>query len=146
MKITSEITGKEYPTVEACLKAEKVFKAEEEKKLANTSKRKKELASKVELADKQLSEANKLYEIAKTKATEILEKANKEVKEILTASKEQVKKAEEDKFNAVMEFNKEFGVYTTTVTGEKAAEELEKSLKRFDEIFSPFNFFRGLLF
>lgn len=145
MKIISELTGKEYNTPEECLKAEELYKKEqkkradeESKKLSEISKQKKELANAIEDADKDLSEANKLYEVAKNKAAEILEKSNKEVRDILDSAKKLVKAAEEKKLNAVLKFNKEFGPYTTKYTGEKAAEEFNRSLKRFDNIFDDF--------
>lgn len=142
MKITSELTGKEYQTVEECLKAEKEYndrkeklKQEEDRKQANLSKRKKALANEIDKADKALTEANKLYEVARGRAAEILEKSNKEVKEIMDTAEQEVKKAERDRLNAIIAFNKEFGTYTTSITGERAAEQFEKSLQRFDNLF-----------
>ena len=75
MKIISEKTGKEYPSVEECVKAEKAFeeaeaakKAKEEKALAEKkakeealSVKRKEAADKVEAARKTMIEANKAY-------------------------------------------------------------------------------------
>lgn len=130
MRIYSDITKKFYDNVKACEEAESAFEKEKE----NTGKRKKELAKAIENADTKLTEANKLYEAAKLRAADILEKSNKEVKEILDTAENEVKTAEQEKLNAVMNFNKEFGTYTTTLTGEKAAEEYNKSLSRFDNI------------
>lgn len=142
MRIISDITGLEYSSIEECEKAEKEYKTkqelkakEEAEKTANISKRKKELAKEIDDASAKLEEANKLYEVAKSKAAEILEKSNKEVKDILDTASKEVKEAEKKKFEAILKFNKEFGTYTTTYTGEKAAEEYYRSIKRFDDIF-----------
>ena len=141
MKIYSEITKELYDSVEECKKAEKAVEdkhalevKEKEEKLANESKRKKELSKAIEQAEEKVKIANNLYETAKTKAAKILEDSNKQVKDILEKAEKDVKEAEEAKFEAIMNFNKEFGKYTVTLTGEKAIEELNKSLKRFDSI------------
>jgi dsDNA-specific endonuclease/ATPase MutS2 len=143
MKIISEITGKSYLSVEECLKAEaeyekeqKKVQVEEEKRKNEISKEKRELSKAIEKAEEKVSEANKLYEVAKTKAAEILETSNKEVENILKAAKDEVKKAEQERLDAIMAFNKKYGNYTKTITGEKAAEEFNKSVGRLNNIFA----------
>lgn len=143
MKITSELTGKEYKTVEECLKAEEEFREKEREiakkeaiKLNELTKNKKELAKAIEDADEKVNEANKLYEVAKQKAADILDKSNKEVEKILSEASKKVKEAEEEKLNALMKFNKEFGTYKTVITGEKAAEEYKKAVDRFNNSFN----------
>lgn len=138
MKYFSEITNKQYDTPEECVKAEKEFKAQEKKLEEETSKRnaeiskdKKELAKAITDAETKLSEANKLYEVAQQKAADILEKSNKEVTDILETARTAVKKAEEEKLDAILNFNKKYGTYTTTYTGEKAVEEFNRSMSRF---------------
>lgn len=138
MKYFSEKTNKSYDTEKECINAEKQFdleQKEKEKKVSEVSKRKKELANRIEEAEKKISEANKLYDIAKETATSIINEANKKAKELLTNAQEELKKAGAEKFNAVREFNKEFGTYTTTITGEKAAEDFEKIIRHFNNIF-----------
>lgn len=146
MKITSELTGKEYKTVEECLRAEEEFKLQELKKekdakketikLNELAKTKKELAKAIEDADEKVSEANKLYEVAEQKVADILDKSNKEAQKVLDEAREKVKIAEEEKLNALMKFNKEFGTYKTVITGEKAAEEYKKAVDRFNNSFN----------
>lgn len=142
MKITSELTGKEYKTVEECLKAEEEFKKKEIEakkeavKLNELAKTKKELAKAIEDADEKVKEANKLYEVAQQKAADILDKSNEEVEKILSDASQKVKEAEEEKLNALMKFNKEFGTYKTVITGEKAAEEYKKAVDRFNNSFN----------
>lgn len=142
MKYFSELTNETYNSPEACLEAEKNYKAQQQKMQddlkrtsANISKEKKELSKAIEVADNKLTEANKLYEAAQHKAAEILEKSNKEVKEILDAAKKEVKAAEQAKLDAVLAFNKKYGPYTTTLTGTQAAEEFNRNIKRFDNMF-----------
>lgn len=145
MKITSELTGKEYKTVDECLKAEEEYKkgleekaTTEAKKLNELGKEKKLLAKAIEEAEDKVREAENLYEVARQKAADILDESNKQVEKILSDAREKVKQAEEEKLNAVMKFNKEFGTYKTVITGEKAAEEYNKAVKRFDNMFKDF--------
>ena len=106
--------------------------------LAKERLNKKELSKEIELADEKLSEANRLYDIAKEKASKIISDANKQAKEILDIAKDEVRKASEEKFSAIAKWNNKFGTYTTTVTGEKAAEELRRTFNQFDDYFSKF--------
>jgi len=142
MKYFSELTKETYDSPEACLEAEKNYKAQQQKIEADLkrtssaiSKEKRELSKAIEDADNKLTEANKLYEAAQHKAAEILEKSNKEVKEILDTAKKEVKAAEQAKLDAVLAFNKKYGPYTTTLTGSQAAEEFNRNIKRFDNMF-----------
>ena len=138
MRYVSDKTGKTYNTLEEAVEAEKEFDKEQEtksKKLTETSKRKKELSKAIEEANKKVAEANKAYDVAKEQAAQILEEAKLEIKETMEAAEKEVKEAQEDKFNAVRAFNKEFGTYTTTITGEQAAEEFEKAIKKFNSMF-----------
>lgn len=151
MKVYSEQTKEFYDTIEACEEAEKKYQEEkqalEEKKAeeaALVSKEKKELSKAIEDADKELTLANELYEKARDKAAEILDKSNKEASKILDDAGVAVKKAEEKRLAAIIAFNKKFGKYTKTITGEKAAEEFNKSVKRVDDLFK--SIFRGFWF
>lgn len=131
MKYFSEKLNQTFDTEKECLEAEKKEQTNKQIVEAQKSKHKKELANKIEDADKKLNEANKLYDIAKQKAADILEKSNKEVKEILEAAEKEVKKANEEKLDAILAFNKEFGEYSVTYTGEKAANEYNNILRSF---------------
>lgn len=144
MRYVSDKTGKSYDTEKECLKAEKEFDLEQERKEKEVelqkgliSKEKKELADRITEAEIELEKANKEYELAQDKATEILERSNKEVKEILDPAREKVKAAERAKRDAIIEFNKKFGVYTTKYTGEKAIEEFNKALNSY-RFYDPF--------
>lgn len=153
MKITSEITNKEYATVEECLKAEAEVKAMKEQAAANkTSTGKKKLAETIESCEKAAAIAHENLEIARGKVRELCEKAktevanlitkqNEEMKAILQPAEQAVKDAERAKFNAITTFNKQFGVYKKVYTGEEAIKDLRKSLADNSWIFD----FLGLL-
>lgn len=145
MKIYSELTKEFYESVPECEKAEKAYEKEqkklaEEKEIAeaNKSKEKKELAKAIEEADKKLVEANELYEVAKKQAAELIEKSNKEVSEILDKAEKTVTEAEVTKFNAIKAFNDKFGAYVTTISDEKAANEFNRSVERFNNTLKSF--------
>ena len=134
MKYYSEKLDKMFESEKELLDAEAQLQAKE-LKAQQTEKTKKELAKAIENADEKINEANKLYEIAQQKAADILEKSNKEAKKVLDDAKEKVKQAEDEKLKALIEFNKRFGTYSKTITGEKAAEEYKKAVDRFNNSF-----------
>lgn len=131
MKYFSEKLNQTFDTEKECLEAERKDQVNKQILEGQKSKHKKELANAIEDADKKLNEANRLYDVAKQKAADILEKSNKEVKEILETAEKEVKKVNEEKLNAILAFNKEFGEYSVTYTGEKAAIEYNNILKSF---------------
>ena len=142
MKIYSEILKKFYDSTEDCLQAEKEFNEkktalEEEKKAKAlaVSKEKKELASAVEEAENKLEKAYQEYEIAKEEAKKILEESNQKVLDIINPAKENVKVAQKERYNAISEFNKKFGLYTTTYSGDKAFNELKRMSTWIDSLF-----------
>lgn len=131
MRIISDITGKEYKTVEECLADEKKF----EKKVKTEKEQKKELAKLVEKAEKEVDIQLKNYELAKEKVRDILDKSNKEADLVLTAAEKDLKDAYNKKTEAIKEFNNRFGVYTTTVTDLDVLEELNRFLTLFGMLF-----------
>lgn len=158
MKYYSEKLDKAFDTEKDCLKAEKEFEDQKKKDSLNetqdkecyknkeerslVSKEKKELADKITQAEKQLDEANKEYSVAQDRAAEIVEKANKEVKQILEEAKNKVKEAERVRRDALLDFNTKFGPYTTHYTGQRAIDEFNKALDRFNEpIYDLFKYF-----
>lgn len=148
MKFYSDLTKKPYDTEKECLAAEAEYKKEQaakEAKQSSISKEKRELSKAIEDANDKLKEANKLYEVAQSKAKDLLEKSNKEIKEILDNASKVVKEAQERKLNALIAFNKKFGTYTTTITGEEAAEEFNDIVEKIDKAFSCTDMFKNLL-
>lgn len=145
MKYVSEITNKTYGTEAECLEDEKIFlekkaKAEEEKKLreqALTSE-KKELALKIDNANKAIKDAQEAYDKAKDECAKILEESNDKVIKILSDARKVLDEAKAERFNKIVEFNKKFGPYRTSFTGEEAEKELNKINKefKFDNLFN----------
>ena len=147
MKYYSEITKKTYDTEDECQKEELKFKEEKDKvqkeldkalkereekdKVKETSK--KELAKKIEEAEQEVTEANNLYDTAKEKAKAIMDEARKKANVILDTAREKVKEAQEKKYNAVAEFNKQFGPYTTTLTSAQAAQIYNNTLRKIND-------------
>ena len=166
MKYYSEKLNKTFNTEKECLNAEKQYEKEKNyiknnkplnegqtaelvaKDKVNRSlisKEKKEFADKIVQAEKALDEANKEYSLAQDKATEVVQKANKEVKQILDEAKNKVKEAERVRRDALLEFNTKFGPYTTHYTGQKAIDEFNKAINRFNEpIYDLFKYFWNL--
>lgn len=143
MKYYSDVTKKVYDTADELEKAEaEVKKLEEEKeaKLATISKEKKAFATEIENADKELDEAYKQLDVAREKAKQLQKEHLKQLENILHPAEEAVKTAQNKKYEAVKAFNDKFGVFTTTYTGAKAADELNRTLKYFDEVFHNFFF------
>ena len=143
MKYYSEKLEKTFNSEKECLDAEAKYEREKrdrqielDKAVAESNKTKKELSRVIENAQAEVDEANSLYDVAKEKAQQILKEANIKASDILNAAKEKVKVAEEKKYKAVADFNKKFGPYSTTLTGDRAANEYKKILKGFDNVFS----------
>jgi hypothetical protein len=168
--------GKEYKTEKECLAADRAYdakieadalakeaeKAALEKRLEEEQKmisaKKKELAATIEATQLALDEAQKLYDITKSKAQEKLRAADEEackiideakalahkqykqveseVDDMMLAASKQLEKASEDRMNAIAAFNKEFGPYRTVITGNKALDEYNKVKKTMDEFFN----------
>lgn len=148
MKYYSEILRKTYDTELECTKAEKAYeeakKAAEEAKAASeakTSKRKKELASEVEKTSKELKEAEEALKAAENEVKILTEEYSKKAADILKPAKEAVTEATKNRYNAICNFNKEFGPYTTVLSSSDAYEKMYKnSLYDFLNIFKYFNF------
>lgn len=163
MKYYSEKLNRNFNTEKECLKAEKQYErektyiknnkplnegqtaelvAKDKVNKSLVSKEKKEYADKITQAEKLLEQANKDYSIAQDKAAEILDKSNKEIKDLLDNAKAKVTEAERARRDALLEFNKKFGPYTAHYTGEKAIEEFNKAVTRFNEpIYDLFRYF-----
>lgn len=149
MKYYSDILKKNFNTEKECLEAEKqhaLKSNEESKKQTQLSLRKKALAKEIDDADVKVTEANKLYDIAKDKARKILEDANKQAEKVLEEAEVKVREAEENKLKALQTWSKEFGTYSKTYTGQKALEEYKKSIERFNNFSSILDHFFDKLF
>lgn len=154
MKYFSELTNKNYDTEDECKKAEAEFednKKKEETALAERkatiSKRKKELSDSIKEADSNVDTAYKELEEAKKKAQEVIQEARKRANEIIRVASEKVDKEVSNRRDLITSFNKEFGPYMVTYTGDKAEEEYERIVRRMNDFassvfsFSPFHWF-----
>ena len=146
--------GKEYASVEDCVKADEAFdkkvqeqekkeaaekKAKEDAialKKAEISKRKKELSLKIESAQELVDEARKAYDTASEQAQELVAEARKKASQLLCEADEKLKEATQIKVAAIREFNNEFGTYTTVLTGDAAWNEYKRISNSMDDTFS----------
>lgn len=143
----SEKLNKTYETEQDCLDAEKkheeeqlmLREAEADRKKA-ISKRKSEMASKIEATETALTSAYDNLKEAREQCRTLREEYNNKVAEILTKAKEEVKKAENDRFEALAAFNREFGKYTVSLSDADAVKEWQRSLEWINSIFGNFFF------
>lgn len=150
MKYFSEKLSKLFDSEEQLFQAEAEENDRQEKERiakAERSKQKKEYADKIEKAQSDVDKAYEDLETAKEEVREILEASNARMNKILNEAKDKVRAAEKTKMDALSEFNKRFGAYTTSYTGEKAEAEYNKLLKKFDtgwfdDFFKVFDLFR----
>jgi len=109
--------------------------------------RKTELAQLVDEAEKRFTEAENAYAKAKAEANENyhnfirkqreeLEKFSKSNLKNVSECMDDLKKAESERYNAIKNYNKEFGIYKKYITEEEAEKSLERSLSIFDDLFS----------
>lgn len=95
---------------------------------------KKQLAAAVEDAETALKEAHANYDVAKQKVEELSKKYLEEVDAILNPAKDAVKKAEQNRYEAIRKFNESYGAYQVTYTGERAAQEMLRTIHDIDKI------------
>ena len=148
--------GKEYASVKECMQADEEYdkriaeeaaqkeaakQAEEAKiaeKKAEISKRKKELSIAIEKAKDKVKVASVDYNQAKSKAEQIMAEARKEAQAILEEASNSLKDANEEKVKAISAFNKEFGPFTTVLTGDEVLNEYLRIQSTLDKQFSMF--------
>ena len=139
----SEKLDKYFDDEDSCLKAESDYDKEQElikAKKSEVSKRKKELAEAIERAEKELSEAYDNLEVCQADADKIIKDAKESASQIIKKAKETVAEKQKSRLEAISNFNKEFGVYTTTYSGDKALEEI----RRFNTLSNSTNWARYL--
>lgn len=144
MKYYSEKLDKMFDSEDDLFKAEEE-KAENElaveKEKTALSKAKKAEAEKVQLADKEVDEAQENLKKVREEAQTLIRKVNQEAEVMLKEAYAKLSKSQENRFNALKEFNEKFGPYKTYYTGEKAYNEFQKALSYFDNMFNDFRFF-----
>lgn len=130
MKFYSEKLNKLFDTPEA------LTAAEEEATNKQTELTKKELSQAIEKADAALDEAYKNYDEVRNAAAKILDESNKQVEQMLKDAKKKITVAEQERSNAIVQFNKQFGTYKVNYTGDRAKRESQRVNKMLDDIFS----------
>ena len=142
MKFYSELLDKLYDSTEQLTEEETAYlkkKADAEAKKAAKNEQpanlKKELAKAIEDADAELDDAYEAYKEAKQTCNEMWEETRKLVADIMQPATQIVKTAQAKRLEAIQNFNKEFGAFRTTYTGDKAQKEFERCLSDFDSLF-----------
>lgn len=134
----SEILNKYFDSEEECIKQELIEKSKNtiNRKSMSVEEQKaesrKQAAKVVESAERAVSEA--YDELKKAE-----DKARTAYKEIVNPVKEKLQKAEKNRLEAIMDFNKKFGVYTKRYTGQEANDEFLRSLSHIEDLFNIFN-------
>ena len=141
MKIIGK-DSKVYETVEECMKADKAFdEAEAAKEKALTEKknavslRKKEKATAIQKAEDALNLASTELDRTREDAKKLVEEAQEKARAMIKEASAKYRAASEERYKAISDFNKEFGTYTTTYTGQKALEEYNRAIRHFDDFF-----------
>lgn len=141
MKYYSEVTKELYETPEQLAQAERMVASKHVKRMAKADQEapqvptKKELAAAVEAAEAKVDEARANLELAKQKAQDISKKFLEEIDGVLEPAKQQLKDAQHARYNAIRKFNDAYGVYTTSYTGARAADEFARSVSEMTSFF-----------
>lgn len=130
MRYYSDKLNKIFENEEKLIEAEKDFdelQAKKEKEKNELLATKKEMATAIETANLAIDDARENYAKVYKEAEQIVEKARKEAEELLKPAREKIKDAQYKKYNAVKEFNKQYGPYTVSYTGERAYNEFKRN-------------------
>jgi sugar-specific transcriptional regulator TrmB len=137
MKFYSETLNKLYDSEKELKAAEKAFNDQNLQK-ENT---KKELSTKIEVAEVALDEAHKNYEAVREEAAKLMDESNKQIIKMMNDAKAKITEAEKARTDAIVAFNQQFGTYRANYTGERAKRESDRINKIVNDIFSwPFTF------
>ena len=134
MRYYSDELKKFFETEKECKDAEAKAKELAEKNKSTKAA----MAKAVEEADLQLELAYEELEQAKAKVKELQKMYDAEVDRIMNPVMETINKRVEDRTKAIQEFNKKFGTYTTTYSGNKAINEFLKTSNVLDSLWKSF--------
>ncbi len=134
MRFYSDELKKFFDTEEQCLAEEEKARVEAEEKKVTKSK----LAKAVEDAEKDLDEAYAGLEEAKRQVAELQKEYDEKVDAIMNPASELIKECTRARAEAIKEFNDNFGVYTTTYSGNKALNEFAKASNMIDQFWKRF--------
>lgn len=134
MKFYSEELKQFFDTEEQCLAEEEKARVEAEEKKVTKAK----LAKEVEDADKALDEAYEGLKLAKEQVEELQKEYDQKVDEIMNPARDRVRECIKLRADAIKNFNDNFGVYTTTYSGNKALNEFAKTAAMIDNFWKRF--------
>lgn len=136
MRYYSDELKRFFDTEEQCLaEEEKARIAVEEKKITKAK-----LAKAIEDADNALDEAYEELKNAKEKVVELQKEYDEKVDTIMNPAYDKVKECTKARSEAIKEFNDNFGVYTTTYSGDKALNEFTKISNSMNQFWKRFYF------
>lgn len=144
MKFYSEKLDRMFDSMDELLNAENQPRKNSKKTTSETSPQestkvtKKQLVTNIENADKELEAAHTNMTAVKEQVEQLSKKYLDEVEGLLTPAKERIKTAEIEKFKAIQEFNKYYGAYQVTYTGDKAAKEFSRARNLQGSLFDLF--------
>lgn len=131
MKYYSEDLKKFYDSESDLLKAEE--EASKQKAIAKISR--KEMAKNIDEANTRIDKAYQSYDAAKKQVGELIAETRQKAKSILDPAKKEISDAENARMEAIKEFNKKYGVYTETLSGDKAVAQYNRVLNTFSNAF-----------
>ena len=134
MRFYSDELKKFFDTEEQCLAEEEKARIEAEEKKVTKAK----LAKAVEDAENALDKAYANLECAKERVAELQKEYDEKVDSIMNPAQEEIKECTKARAVAIKEFNDNFGVYTTTYTGNKALNELVKTEELLNKLWKKF--------
>lgn len=134
MKFYSEELKQFFDTEEQCLAEEEKARVEAEEKKVTKAK----LAKEVEDADKALDGAYEGLKLAKEQVEELQKEYDQKVDGIMNPARDRVQECIKLRAEAIKNFNDNFGVYTTTYSGNKALNEFAKTAAMIDKLWKRF--------
>lgn len=134
MRYYSDELKKFFDTEEQCLaEEEKARVAKEEKKITKAK-----LAKAVEDTERDLEDAYNELEKAKQEVEKLQKEYDKKVDSIMNPVSARIKECSKNRAEAIKKFNDNFGVYTTTYTGNRALNEFAKINNILDNFWNRF--------
>ena len=134
MRFYSDELKKFFDTQEQCLAAEEKARIDAEEK--NITKAK--LAKEINDAEKLVDDAYEELELAKKQVCELQKEYDEKVDSIMTPAVNKVTECTKIRAEAIKKFNDNYGVYTTTYTGNKALNEYLKIDNMMNQLWKKF--------
>lgn len=141
MKYYSE-TLRDFFDTEEELKEKEALQEEQmmkkEKREVALKKEKKELAEAIDILDDKINDKIEEYEKVKEEALKLVEDAKKQAEAMLKPARENITIARKAKYEAIKDFNEKFGPYSVMYTGDKAYNEMMRTMDYFNNVFNDF--------